>query len=263
MPRIITAVFADGNYKAVIGAWQWDYGSVLHIQGLKLDPAVEIHFSLDERGGESDPRIGITKDGVTEVVIPDSMLGYETAQDYNIYAFVYIRDADSGRTEYKIRIGVKARPKPKAFEKTEDSELFQKAIEAVNESSVASSASAKSAESWAHGHEDYPERAEDNAAYYANQAKEIVSGLPEKVETWEKSIENKAQEYATSVDTDIQSVNDAGATQVNSINSIGSANKKMVENAGQEVLNKFEDLKNEIFATDEEANDILFGGDSV
>lgn len=189
MPRIITAVFADGNYKAVIGAWQWDYGSVLHIQGLKLDPAVEIHFSLDERGGESDPRIGITKDGVTEVVIPDSMLGYETAQDYNIYAFVYIRDADSGRTEYKIRIGVKARPKPKAFEKTEDSELFQKAIEAVNESYVASSASAKSAEGWTHGHEDYPERENDNAAYYAGKAKEIASGIPGQVEAGKKSID--------------------------------------------------------------------------
>ena len=189
MPRIITAVFADGNYKAVIGAWQWDYGAVLHIQGLKLDPAVEIHFSLDERGGESDPRIGITKDGVTEVVIPDSMLGYETAQDYNIYAFVYIRDADSGRTEYKIRIGVKARPKPKAFEKTEDSELFQKAIEAVNESYVASSASAKSAEAWAHGHEDYPERENDNAAYYAGQAKEIISRIPGQVEAGKKSID--------------------------------------------------------------------------
>lgn len=189
MPRIITAVFADGNYKAVIGAWQWDYGSVLHIQGLKLDPAVEIHFSLDERGGESDPRIGITKDGVTEVVIPDSMLGYETAQDYNIYAFVYIRDADSGRTEYKIRIGVKARPKPKAFEKPEDSELFQKAIEAVNESSVAASASTKSAEAWAHGHIDYPDRNEDNAAYYASQAKEIASGIPGQVEAGKKSID--------------------------------------------------------------------------
>lgn len=99
MPRIITAVFSSENYKSVSGAWQWDYGEILRIQGLHLDPAVEIHFSLTDHGGESEPRIGITRDGVTDVPIPDSMLGYETEQDYSIYAFIYKRDENSGYTE--------------------------------------------------------------------------------------------------------------------------------------------------------------------
>lgn len=195
MPRIITAVFSDSNFGKAIGAWQWDYGSVLRIQGLHLDPAVEIHFSLTERGGESKTMIGYTKDGVTDVVIPESMIENEgCTRDYDIYAFIYKRDKNSGQTEYKIRISVKARPKPEAFERPEDAELFRKAIEAVNESSVAASASEKSAEAWAHGHPDYPERNEDNAAYYAGKAKEIASEIPGQVETGKKSIDAYVRE---------------------------------------------------------------------
>ncbi len=53
--------------------WQYDYGQILRIQGLNLPPAVEIHFALQKTGGTSKNRIGITKDGVTDVPIPDSM----------------------------------------------------------------------------------------------------------------------------------------------------------------------------------------------
>ena len=42
--------------------------------GLNLPSAVEIHFSLQETGGTSVSRVGVTKDGVTDVIIPDSML---------------------------------------------------------------------------------------------------------------------------------------------------------------------------------------------
>lgn len=190
MPRIINAVFSGSNFGKATGAWQWDYGEVLRIQGLHLDPAVEIQFSMTERGGGSTPRIGVTKDGVTDVVIPESMLeNGGCTRDYDIFAFVYKRDESSGQTEYKVRISVKARPKPEAFEKPEETELFRKAIEAVNESSVSARASEKSAEGWAHGHEDYPERENDNAAYYAGKAKEIASGIPGQVEAGKKSID--------------------------------------------------------------------------
>lgn len=203
MPRIITAVFSSENYKSISGAWQWDYGEILRIQGLHLDQAVEIHFSLTDHGGESEPRIGITRDGVTDVPIPDSMLGYETEQDYSIYAFIYKRDENSGYTEQKIRISVKTRPKPEAFEKPEEAELFRKAIEAVNESYVSARASEKSAEGWAHGHKDYPERENDNAAYYAGQAKEIASGIPGKVEAGKKSIDAYVNAQVTGFDTHV------------------------------------------------------------
>ena len=74
MNNILTAVFEDDRYCRVSGAWQYDYGQILRIQGLNLPKAVEIHFSLTEKSGESITRIGTTKDGATDVLIPDSML---------------------------------------------------------------------------------------------------------------------------------------------------------------------------------------------
>ncbi|MFR5739491.1 MAG: hypothetical protein ACLUEC_09955 [Coprococcus sp.] len=133
------------------GLWQYDFGQVLRIQGGNLKPAVEIHFSLQETGGEAVTRIGTTKDGVTDVVIPDTMLINDDIDDkYNIYVFIYIADRESGETEKKFALEVKSRPKPEAFDATEDKELFEEAIKAVNESAeraeTAEQQSAKHAE---------------------------------------------------------------------------------------------------------------------
>lgn len=65
---MVTALFRDSDTARVRGLWQWDYGQVLRIQGLQLPTAVEIQFSLDETGGEAQPRVGTTKDGVTDVI---------------------------------------------------------------------------------------------------------------------------------------------------------------------------------------------------
>lgn len=130
-------------YTTVAGLWQYDYGQILRLQGIKLPTAVEIHFSLQEKGGESVTRIGTTKDGVTDVVIPDSMLENDaTTMDYKIYAFVYLADSESGQTEYKISMSVKSRPRPESFERQEDAELFRTAIAEVNKSATSAQESA-------------------------------------------------------------------------------------------------------------------------
>lgn len=125
MSNIVTAVFQDDEqYCRIRNVWQYDYGQVLRIQGLTLPPAVEIHFSLTDTGGESITRVGVTKDNVTDVIIPDSMLeNEESDQNYNIYAYVYLTDFGSGETEYKITISVKARPKPEAVGGTGETTL--------------------------------------------------------------------------------------------------------------------------------------------
>lgn len=121
------------TYKTVSGLWQWDYGQTLRIQGLNLPPAVEIHFSLQQSGGEAVTRIGITKDGVTDVVIPDSLLENDgKSVDYYIYAFVYISDGDSGQTEYRITLSVKSRPKPDAWSGSGETTMGR-IMEAVNQ----------------------------------------------------------------------------------------------------------------------------------
>ena len=136
---MITAVFTDNDdYVHAYGLWQWDYGQQLRIEGLHLPTAVEIHFALQETGGEAITRVGTTKDGVTTVTIPDSVLEGNRAtwtadKAYNIYAWVYLSDKSSGETIKRITMQVKSRPKPEAFEAPGDGEIFRQAIEAVND----------------------------------------------------------------------------------------------------------------------------------
>ena len=178
---MITAVFQNNDdYAHAYGLWQWDYGQQLRIEGLHLPTAVEIHFALQETGGEAIPRVGTTKDGVTTVTIPDSMLeGNGTAwtaeKTYNIYAWVYLSDKLSGETIKRITMQVKSRPKPEAFEAPGDGEIFHEAIEAVNDA-------AKRAEEAG----DKAVVAADEAKSAATQTAEhlqVVQGLAEQVET--------------------------------------------------------------------------------
>ena len=252
---------------------QYDYGQILRIQGLNLPPAVEIHFALQKTGGTSKNRIGITKDGVTDVPIPDSMLeNGDTEDDYSIYAFIYITDETSGQTEYRITLKVKARPKPEAFDRPEDAEIFKEAIKAVNESAARSAESEKQAEGWAHGREDLPERTQDNAKYYSDQAREdsvktdadrkevkrlveSVSGISEQVEKVEgltKQAQTSATNAALSEQAAKESENDAAQSRAGAEAAENNAElaaqraeqdkaiveqaKNLVKQMGQEVL---------------------------
>ena len=178
---MITAVFQNNDdYAHAYGLWQWDYGQQLRIEGLHLPTAVEIHFALQETGGEAITRVGTTKDGVTTVTIPDSMLeGNSTVwtaeKTYNIYAWVYLSDKLSGETIKRITMQVKSRPKPEAFEAPGDGEIFHEAIEAVNDA-------AKRAEEAG----DKAIAAADEAEKAATQTAEhlqATEGLAEQVET--------------------------------------------------------------------------------
>lgn len=187
---MVTAVFNCGDYARTVEIWQWDYGQVLRIQGLSLPAAVEIHFALQESGGESVTRIGVTKDGITDVTIPDSLLENDgTSQRYSIYAFIYLTDTNSGQTIKKITIPVKSRPKPQPFDTPEDAQLFREAIKAVNDAADRAGVSEKLAEGWAHGREDMPERAQDNAMYYAGKASEDARQTAADRETVKEMIE--------------------------------------------------------------------------
>lgn len=178
---MITAVFQNNDdYAHAYGLWQWDYGQQLRIEGLHLPTAVEIHFALQETGGEAITRVGTTKDGVTTVTIPDSMLEGNRAtwtadKAYNIYAWVYMSDKLSGETIKRITMQVKSRPKPEAFEAPGDGEIFREAIEAVNDA-------AKRAEE-AGGKAVVAADEAKAAATQTAEHLEAVQGLAEQVET--------------------------------------------------------------------------------
>lgn len=145
---MITAVFTDNSdYARATGLWQWDYGQRLRIEGLHLPTAVEIHFALTEQSGDAITRVGATKDGVTEVVIPDSLLENQAAgATYEIYAWIYLADKTSGETIKRISMQVKRRPKPEGFDAPEDAELFREAIAQVNASADRAEAAREGAE---------------------------------------------------------------------------------------------------------------------
>lgn len=166
---MITAIIDAGQHycQAVSDLWQWDYGQTLRIQGVKLPAAVEVQFSTTDRIGETVTRIGVTQEGVTEVPIPDTLLdGGGTTQDYTIYAFVYIENGDSGKTEYRVSMKVRARPKPEAHATPEEGELFRQAIVAVAESADRAESARKSAETSA----DEAKTAKENAETAAKVA---------------------------------------------------------------------------------------------
>ncbi|WP_418438410.1 hypothetical protein [Blautia sp.] len=270
---VIANFTQDEKTKYVEGLDQYDYGQVLRIQGLSLPTAVEIHFGLDETGGTTVTRIGTTKDGVTDVTIPDSMLeNNDTDMDYSIYVFVYLTDSSSGKTTRRIKIQAKARSKPEAFDRPEDAELFREAIKAVNESAARSAESEKQAEGWAHGSEDLPERLQDNAKYYSEQAREdskktdadrkeverlveSVSGIGEQVEKVEgltKQAQTSATNAALSEQKSEEAATRAETAQAGAETAEGNAElaaqktgqdktaveqaKKLVQQMGQEIL---------------------------
>lgn len=197
MYNIVTVTFKDSNTATANGVRQWDYGQILRIQGLQLPTAVEVHFALID-SKDSVTRIGITKDGVTDVVIPDSMI--EAGK--NIFAYVYLRDSESGQTEYEIKIVVTTRAKPEAFDTPEDKELFAQAIEAVN---AAADRAEKAGQTAQEAAQKAGLDAEQTAQDRAEVAKmvETVTDISEQVKKVE-DLSNKAQAAATKTEADAQ-----------------------------------------------------------
>ena len=182
---MITAVFTDNSdYARATGLWQWDYGQRLRIEGLKLPTAIEIHFALTEFAGDAIPRVGTTKDGVTEVVIPDSLLEHQAAgATYEIYAWIYLADKTSGETIKRISMQVKRRAKPEGHDTPEDAELFREAIAQVN-------ASADRAETAREGAETAQKAAEEAA----NKIESEISGSEELAKQVKKDAEAVAKD---------------------------------------------------------------------
>lgn len=160
------------------GIWQHDYGQILRITGVDLPKAVEVQFSLRNKGGDTLTRIGTTVDGVTEVKVPDSFLKNENCtQNYLIYAWIYVTDVTSGNTEYQIILHVTSRPKPEepTEEPLPEPNIFHETVEAVN-------ASADRAEMAEQNAKESAEKAETTLA----DMKETVGNLTETVEQAEK-----------------------------------------------------------------------------
>lgn len=191
-------IIVDYSTKKVLQGklWQYNYGQVLRIQGGNLQKAQEIQFALEETGGDSLTRIGITQGGVTDVVIPDTMLENNDSEvDYPVYVFIYNRDETSGETVDKFVLNVLSRSKPEHTGGSDDGDAFGKVIEEVN--SAADRAEESERQAGEHAEQtkaDAIKTGEDRTAIA--EMVDSVSGIGEQVETV-KEYKEQAQTAAT------------------------------------------------------------------
>ena len=111
----------------VPGLTQWDYGQVMEITGIPAAEGTEIHYAIRSRRGEAIITVAEIKDGILYSRIPDKLL--ETGED--LYAYVYVADADSGETVRAITLPVKRRPKPGDYDAPAEKNLLRQLMEQV------------------------------------------------------------------------------------------------------------------------------------
>ena len=184
MNNIVTVVMDNPTYATAPQIYQYNYGQILRIQGGNFPKAVEVHFSLREKSGDSITRIGVTQDGVTEVPIPELMLeNYDYIENYDFWAYIYVEDGTSGTTECKIRIPVKARSKPEVPGTPEEPELFKETVKAVNDAANRAETAEQNAKS-----------SETEAGKYATSASESAVAAEKTKEDALKEVGEKKQE---------------------------------------------------------------------
>lgn len=262
MGRVVTAAFSPGcRFTQAQGSlWQYDYGTVLHLTGLALPAAVEIHFATVERGGESETRIGVTADGITEVKIPDALLEMTKTQDYSLYAFVYLDDGASGQTEYKILMTVRTRPKPgEEHPDTEKDHPLADAVRAVNaaadraETAAGNAAESKAAAEDAAEQADKSRIAAETVAKHVDEAGRtvltgIASAKTDAAETIETAKTGAVKAVDAARETAIKAVADARTAAEQSLSEAKTGGVSAIETAKTEGLQAIDKAKSDIEA---------------
>lgn len=72
--------------------------------------------------------------------------------------------------------------------------LYEQLMTAFDDAKQTVIDSAKESESWAHGHEEYPDRDTDNAAYYASEAKNAAKEVPGRIKEGKRQIDDYVRE---------------------------------------------------------------------
>lgn len=115
---MVTATFEEGKrILRVLGLWQYDHDQVLRIEGLNLPAMTQVHFATSEWDGETTNRVASTSNKITTVTIPDALLrecpkSACNSDSYSIFAWIYLDDGTTGKTEYRIELVVERRAKP-------------------------------------------------------------------------------------------------------------------------------------------------------
>mgnify|MGYP001634818915 FL=1 len=88
--------------------------------------------------------------------------------------------------------------------------LYEQLMTAFDETKQTVIDSTKESESWAHGHAEYPDRQKDNAAYYAEQARNAAEEVPGRVKKGKQQIDDYVREKETQLKGETGNVYFAG-----------------------------------------------------
>lgn len=211
MSNIVIAKFENTRSVVTDEIWQWNYGQILRIQGLRLPRATEVHFSM---GNVSKTRIGTTTDNVTDAVIPDSLI----EQSGRLKAYVYLHvGEDDGETEYEITIPVKARAEPEEYDSQEEYTALVQAIELLQDDLETTAADRAAAEAAADAAID----AKDDAIAAKNAAegyKDDAAAAKRDAESALESVNRKAQDVTDTANAAIRDIGDTKTAAERSIN---------------------------------------------
>lgn len=193
--NIIHVDFKGERIAQKYNLWQYDYNQILQISGLSLPAAVEIHFSLTEKSGKTETRVVTTKNGITQVQIPNELLRNDgKSGNYSIFAFIYVVDEDSGNTEYEIILHVKSRPAPGEIgEDPEEKRILDEAVEMVNQAADRAEAAERGASDQAAA----AEQSKTDAAESAETAKKYLAETEEVKEETVKELTELSESVKT------------------------------------------------------------------
>ena len=215
------------------GLIQYNYGQILRIHGLDLPPAVEIQFSYREKGGVTENRIGTTKDGVTEVQIPDAMLKNNgTTQDYAIWVFIYVTDETSGNTVYRIKVYVDSRPAPGEIgEDPEEKRILDEAVNAVNAAAERAETAEAGARSAADSATAAAESARKSAEAVAQEKNTAISAIQNQQTAAEKAITDHTDTEIGRLDRETQESEDRLTETIRTANDTKEAAENTISEA--------------------------------
>lgn len=194
------------------GVYQHDYGQILQIHGKNLPAAAEVQFSLQDQGGQTETRVGVTTNDVLEVQVPDKMLKNEgVTENYCIFAYLYITDGKSGNTEYKITIHATSRPAPgEIAEDLDEPHPFDEAVNEVNAAAERAEQAEQNAKASAIEAGKYAASASESATAAEKNKKDALREVEEKkqeaIEAIQEQEETSVGKITTHTDDEIQRI---------------------------------------------------------
>lgn len=127
MKNYIMAAFSSqcGTGTTAGGLWQWDYGQVLKISGLRIqEKHIQVHFT-PVGCNEALIQIGeVDSDGDIIVPIPNELL----RKGEDLFAYIYAADEFSGETTHEIRLPVKRRAKPQEYDAPDEKNALEQIL---------------------------------------------------------------------------------------------------------------------------------------